>query len=230
MAYMKNPEGFFVGMRQEVVGRRTEEAPGSASADGSEGPSGNSLQASAIQSRHGMDVPRFGSTFSDEELGARLGVPPRGGIRVSRENGCIAIVDRVVDDDGSYADIGVGDTIMYEGQDIRGGDKGADQALDGANLDLALSKARGYTVLYFTREGSVLAFSKVLECDSVCFEKRGGRTVVVFRMRVVGAMPVVYERLSPEVERTLRDVEAGTFAGKRYTADEYIKRIKKALE
>ena len=218
-----------MGMRQEAAERRAEAAQGSAPAAGAGKPQAKSMQASAMQRRRGVDVPRFGSMFSDEELAARLGVPLRGGIRVSRENGCIAVVDRVVDGGGSYADIGVGDTILYTGQDRSGGDKETDQALDGANLDLALSKARGHTVLYFTREGSALVFGKILECDSVCFEKRGGRTVVVFRMRVVGDMPVVYERLDPEAERTLRDAETGTFAGKRYTADEYIEHIKKAL-
>ena len=215
-------------MRQEAVERRAETARGSVAAAGEE-LHGKPRQAGSAQRRRGVDVPRFGSKFSDEELGARLGVPPRGGIRVSHENGCIAIVDRMAKSDGSYADIGVGDTIMYEGHDLRGGDKGADQALDGANLDLALSKARGYTVLYFARVRSALVFNKVLECDSVCFEKRGVRTAAVFRMRVVADMPVDYERLNPEIESSLREIENGTFVCEEYTADEFIEYIKKVL-
>ena len=219
-----------MGTRQEVVERRAEAAPGSARAAGAEESPSNSLQAGTVQHRRVVDVPRFGSMFSDEELGARLGVPPRGRIRVSHENRCIAIVDRIVDDDdGSYADIGIGDTIVYEGQDRRGGGREADQALDGANLDLALSKARGYTVLYFTREGSTLVFGKVLECDSISFEKNGKRNVIVFRMRVVGDKPIVYERLNPEIERALQSIEEGTLEGEEYTADEYIEYIKKVL-
>ena len=217
-----------MGMRQEAVGRRSKAARGSASAAGAE-PHGKPRQAGAMQRRRGVDVPRFGSKFSDEELGARLGVPPRGRIRVSHENECIAIVDRIVKSDGSYADIGIGDTIVYEGQNRRGGGKEADQALDGANLDLALSKPRGYTVLYFVRVGSALVFNKVLECDSVCFEKRGVRTAAVFRMRVVADMPVDYERLNPEIERALRSIEEGTLDGEEYTPDEYIEYIKKVL-
>ena len=228
--YMKALRGFFAGMRQEVAERRAGAARGSASAAGAEKSIGGSMRTAAVQRRRGVDVPRFGSELSDEDLGARLGVPLQGGIRVSHENGCIAIVDHIAKSDGSYADAGIGDTIRYTSQDSRGGDKGTDQALDGANLDLALSKSRGHTVLYFTREGNALVFGKVLECDSVSFEKRSGRTVVVFRMRVVGDKPVDYERLNPEVERDLQDMEAGTFVGKKYTADDYIDRIRKAME
>ena len=217
-------------MRQEAAERQVEAARGSASAAGAEKSAGGSMRTATVQGRRGVDVPRFGSELSDEELGARLGVPLRGAIRVSRENGCIAIVDHTARSDGSYADAGIGDTIRYTGQDGRGGGgEGADQALDGANLDLALSKSRGHTVLYFTMEGNALVFGRVLECDSVCFEKRGGRTVVVFRMRIVGDKPVDYERLNPEVERDLQDMEAGTFVGKKYAADDYIDRIRKAM-
>lgn len=212
-------------MRQEAVERRAEEAQGSASAADTKSHA-KSMQAGAMQRKHGVAVPRFGSMFSDEELSARLGVPPRGGIRVGHVSRCIAIVDCVVDDDGSYADIGVGDTIMYTGQDPRDEDK-ADHALDGANLDLALSKSRGYAVLYFTREGRVLVFGKVLECDSVSFEKRGGRTVVVFKMRVVGDRPIAYERLNPEIESALRAIEAGTLEGDEYTTGKYAEYVKK---
>ena len=230
MVYMKNPRGFFVGMRQKAVERRAEAAQGSASAAGAGKSPANSLQASTAQRGRGADVPRFGSMFTDEELGARLGVPPRGRIRVSHENRCIAIVDRIVDDeDGSYADIGIGDTIRYEGQDMPGRGEESDQALDGANLDLAVSKARGYTVLYFTREGSALVFGKVLECNSISFEKNGKHSVIVFRMRVVGDKPIVYERLNPEIERALQSIEEGTLEGEEYTADEYIEYIKKVL-
>lgn len=180
--------------------------------------------------RHGprADLPEPGSRFSDEELGARLGVPTAGGIRVSHENKCIALVDRL--GGGDTRGGGAGDIVRYTGQDLGGGAE-ADQALVGANLDLALSKARGYDVLCFSREGAegALVLDGAVECDSLCFERDGGRNVIVFRMRVVDGGESGYEGPSPEVERALQSIEAGTSAGKRYTIDEYVEYVKKAM-
>ncbi len=208
-------------MRQEVVQEPAEGRPDSMSVLGSEKMAGVVLHGSHA------DMLQQGSKFSDEELGARLGVPTTGGIRVSHENKCIVLVDRLGGDDTRGGS--VGDIVRYAGQDLGGGAE-ADQVLDGANLDLALSKARGYSVLGFSREGEgSLVLDRVVECDSLCFERGGGRNVIVFKMRVVDGGVSDYEGPSPEVERALQSIEAGTSAGKRYTIDEYIEYIKKVM-
>ena len=48
-------------------------------------------------------------------------------------------------------------------------------------------------------------------------------------MRVVDGGESGYEGPSPEVERALQSIEAGTSAGKRYTIDEYVEYVKKAM-
>ena len=69
-----------------------------------------------------------------------------------------------------------------------------------------------------------------LECDSFRFERHGGRDVLTFGMRAAGGGGEDgHEKPSPEVEKTLRSIESGTFAGKRYTIDEYIEYIKKVM-
>ena len=208
-------------MRQEAI-----QEPAGVGLDPTSVPGGEEM-AGAWQHGARADLPEPGSRFSDEELGARLGVPATGGIRVSHENRCIVLVDRLGGDDKCGGS--VGDIVRYAGQDLGGGGE-EDQVLDGANLDLALSKARGYAVLGFSREGEgALVLDRVVECDSLCFERGGSRNVIVFRMRVVDSGASDYERPSPEVERALQSIEAGTSAGKRYTIDEYIEYIKKVM-
>ena len=209
-------------MRQKAVQEPAGVAPDPMSVPGGEETAG--------AWRHGprAGLPEPGSRFSDEELGARLGVPTAGGIRVSHENRCIVLVDRLGGDDKCGGS--VGDIVRCAGQDLGGGG-GEDQALDGANLDLALSRARGYAVLGFSRERAegALVLDRFVECDSLCFEKCGGRNVIVFRMRVVGGGACDCEGPSPEVERALQSIEAGTSAGKRYTIDEYVEYIKTVM-
>ena len=212
-------------MRQEVVQEPAEGGP-----DATSVPDGEEMAGGALRGPR-ADLPEPGSRFSDEELGARLGVPTTGGIRVSHENKCIVLVDRL--GGGDTRGGSVGDIVRYAGQDL-GGEAEADQVLDGTNLDLALSKARGYAVLGFSREEGegegALVLDRVVECDSLCFERGGGRNVIVFKMRVVDDGAGGYDRPGPEVERALQSIEAGTSAGKRYTIDEYIEYIKKVME
>ena len=217
--------GRFVGAEQEAVGRPGEGRISASAPDAAELAAAGSPQAGAAQQEPDVDVPARGSKFSDGELAARFGVPTQGGIRVSHENRCIVLVDRV-DGEGGYDDVDLGDTVRYEGQNHYGR-KESDQVLDGNNLDLALSKMWGYTVLYFTKQVDVLVFDKAVECDSLHFEKKDGRRVIVFRLRL--AEPRARDRLSPEVEGTLRSIESGTFAGDEYTIDEYKEYIKKEL-
>lgn len=222
----KNPTGFFVGMRQEVVerpaGAAQESKPVAGAGETAVGPS----EVVPVSQELCSNMPKLGSRFSDEKLGARLGVPPWGGIRVSHENRCVVLVDRGSGGD-SHTDADIGGAVRYIGQDRRGGgEEEEDQALDGANLDLALSKARGYMVLYFTREGADLVFDKVVKCDSICFEKRGDRNVVVFKL-VVDDEAGGYKKFNPEVEGILESIESGTLVGEEYTIDEYIAYVKK---
>lgn len=134
-------------MRQRTVHQQPEEAvTGPVPASGGRG----APQAAVAPLVSRAKVPDLGSRFSDEGLRARLGVPLRGGIRVSHENKCIVIVDRT---DGDRYRTAVDILARY-----MGGDSGADRALEGANLDLALSRVRGYTVLGFARDGDALVF------------------------------------------------------------------------
>ena len=128
-----------------------------------------------------------GTRLSDEGLRARLGVPLRGRIRVSHENRCMAIVDRMDGGDGGPGTAAAGGLARYMGEDSGGDGGGADRALEGGNLDLALSRVRGYEVLGFARDGDDLVFDGPVECDSFRFEGRGGRSVLTFGMRAAAA-------------------------------------------
>lgn len=180
-------------------------------------------QASVLPGGSRSILPRPGSRFSDEELGARLGVPLAGSMRVSHENRCIALVDR---QDGGSRD---GDMAVHVGQDMRRGQR-ADQSTDGDSPDISLSEVGGYAVLDFAREGGMLVLDRVAECDSLSLEKRGGRDVAVLKMRAVDSEACDDEELNPEAERALQSIESGTFVGKRCTVDEYIEHVKKAME
>ena len=220
--------GLFAGMRQEIIEQSARAAQGSRPMVGAGKTDDSPPQVAPVSQGLCANMPKLGSKFSDEELGMRLGVPSRGGIRVSHENRCVELVNRG-DGCGSHADADIGGTVRYVGQDRRGGGGEADQALDGANLDLALSKARGYTVLYFTRKGADLVFDKFVECVSICFEKMGGRNVVVFKL-VVDDEAGGYKKFNPEVEGILESIESGTLVGEEYTIDEYVAYVKKVLE
>lgn len=94
----------------------------------------------------------------------------------------------------------------------RGGDGGgADHALEGGNLDLALSRMMGYAVLGFAGDGDDLVFDGPVECDSFRFERRGGRNVLTFGMRAAaaGGEEDDCDKPGPEAEKTLRAIEAG---------------------
>ena len=180
-------------------------------------------QAGAVPGGSRAIMPRPGSRFSDEELGARLGVPLAGSIRISHENRCIALVDR---QDGDPWD---GNIAVYVGREMRGGQR-ADRSTDGDSPDLPLSEVEGYAVLDFAREGGMLVLDRVAECDSLSLEKRGGRDVAVFKTRAVDGEVCDDEELNPEVERALQSIESGTFVGKRCTVDEYIEHVKRVME
>ena len=113
-------------------------------------------------------VPRKGERFSNEELHARFGVPMQGGIRVSRENRCIVLINLVSDGMG-HANEDRGAGIVYMGQNSdRAGVQ--DQELSGNNLALSRSKDEEYAVLYFVKEGNTATFDSRVEYDSHEFE------------------------------------------------------------
>ena len=180
-------------------------------------------QAGAVPGGSRAIVPRPGSRLSDEELGARLGVPLTGSVRVSRENKCIALVDRR---DGDSRD---GEMAVYIGQDMREGRR-ADEPADGRGPVPSLSGVEGYTVLDFAREGGLLVLGRVAECGSLSLERRGGRDVAVFKVRAVDGEACDDGELNPEVERALQSIESGTFVGRRCTVDEYIEHVRKVMK
>ena len=219
----KSAWGGDVSARQDATVPPTQPLLVSAPVPGGGCERGEPHQAGALSDGTRAILPEPGSRFSDEELGARLGVPLTGAIRVSHENRCIALVDRA--GGGPRG----GDIAVYMGQDGRGrGD--ADRASNGDSPCAALENAKGYAVLDFAREGGALVLGRVAECDSLRIEKRGGRDVAVFRMRAAGGEAGGSERLNPEVERDIRSIESGTFVGKRCTIDEYIEHVKKVME
>ena len=136
-------------------------------------------------------VPRAGEKFSDAELGARFGVPLRGGMRVSAENKCIVLVHTA----GAYsghANIDYGTAVSYMGQNADP-DGIQNQQLSGNNLALSRSREDGYTVLYFIREGADLVFNSGVECVSHSYEVETNRlgqprVVIKFKLRLVGGM------------------------------------------
>lgn len=171
---------FIVGMRQEAVKEAKRPAPGAGEMRD------YSQAAGTLQQGRAVDVPRPGSRFTDEELCNRFGVPMRGGIRVSRENKCIVLVD-LASDYTAYTNTDGGSVVEYMGQNHYG-DRKSDQVMDGNNLALSRSKEDGYTVLYFTKQDDVLVFDRIVEYDSHCIEDEkgaGGRRVILFKLRAV---------------------------------------------
>ena len=165
-----------------------------------------------------ITVPQAGEKFSDEEMHAKFGVPAWGGIRVSRENKCIVLVD-LVDGGSKYTNDDYGQTITYMGQNSDPGGR-ENQEMSGRdhpikptkhepadpaerkrqaaanNTALRISKELGYTVLYFIKEKTDLAFNTRVECDShkMVVEEIGGkppRVVMKFTLRRVAGVPNV---------------------------------------
>lgn len=133
-------------------------------------------------------IPREGERLTDEEIGARFGVPPRGGIRVSWANRCIVLVQPVGISSGhANADCGTAVSCMGEDADPDGTQN---QQMSGSNLALSRSTDDGYTVLHFTKEGADLVFNSRVAYVSHGFEVEANRlgqprVVVKFKLRAV---------------------------------------------
>lgn len=152
-----------------------------------------------------VPLPKAGERFSNEELHSRYGVPKDGGIRVSRENRCIVLVNLAVDSTG-YADADRGTGILYMGENSdRMGIQ--NQEMTGGNLALSRSKKEGYTVLHFIKEGGAMTFDSRVECDSHEFEPeigRGGqhRIVISFSLRKIEGGASAQRKHARDVEST----------------------------
>ena len=155
--------------------------------------SGDSHTIGAPLNPHAV-APDPGSKFTDEELRDRFGVRLRGGIRVSRENKCIVLV-ALVDGNTVYRNTNDGDTVVYMGENHRG-NKEVDQVMDGNNLALSRSREEEYTVLYFTKQGSMLVFDKIVEYESHRFENREGRKVIFFKLGAAGIEAPARQRIA----------------------------------
>ena len=162
-------------------------------------------------------VPEVGERFSDEDLHVRFNVPTWGGIRVSLDKKCMVVVGPA--SRPCHEDVDHGRTVSYLGQNSdREGIQDQEMLVEripptqsttepaepgrrktqagGRNFSLSISKAEGYTVLYFTRERGAgdLRFDSRVECDSHRFEVeqsagRPARVVIKFRLRRVEGMP-----------------------------------------
>ena len=162
-------------------------------------------------------VPGVGERFSDEDLHVRFNVPTWGGIRVSLDKKCIVVVGPA--SRPCHEDVDHGRTVSYMGQNSdREGIQNQEMLVTcipptqsttepaepgrrktqaaSRNFSLSISKAEGYTVLYFTRERGAgdLRFDSRVECDSHRFEVeqsagRPARVVIKFRLRMVEGMP-----------------------------------------
>ena len=133
-------------------------------------------------------IPREGERFSDKELGARFGVPPRGSIRVNRANKCIVLV-RPAGISSGHADADCGAAVSYTGQNADP-DGIQNQQMSGDNLALSHSADDGYTVLYLVKEGADLVFNSRVVYASHGFgveTNRLGqpRVVVEFKLEAV---------------------------------------------
>ena len=183
-------ECVLVSMHQMAIGKPTKGGQGAASVPPAEGTPCDSPSTGTLSRKPSVGVPVPGAKFTDEELHDRFGVPLQGGIRVSRENKCIVLVDLVSSNsNNTYTNVDSGKTVRYMGQNHYG-DREGDQVLDGNNHTLSRSKEEGYTVLYFTKQESTLVFDRIVEYDSHSFENEGGeggRKVIFFNLRVVDA-------------------------------------------
>ena len=133
-------------------------------------------------------IPREGERFTDEELGARFGVPLRGGIRVSRANKCMVLVHLVGISSG-YTNTDYGTAVSYMGQNADP-DGIQNQQMSGNNLALSRSTDDGYTVLYFIKEGTDLVFNSRVVYVSHGFEVETNRigqprVVIKFKLKAV---------------------------------------------
>ena len=133
-------------------------------------------------------IPREGERFTDEELGARFGVPLRGGIRVSRANKCMVLVQLVGISSG-YTNTDYGTAVSYMGQNADP-DGIQNQQMSGNNLALSRSTDDGYTVLYFIKEGTDLVFNSRVVYVSHGFEVETNRigqprVVIKFKLKAV---------------------------------------------
>ena len=193
----------------------------------------NAAGAPASAGIPAVEVPRAGERFTDEELGARYGVPLRGGIRVSRANRCIVLV-RPERAGSGHAGTERGAVVAHTGQDAD--PEGVlNQQMSGVNLDLSRSREDGRTVLYFTRKGTDLVFNSRVECASHGFEVemncRGQpRVVVKFELEAVGGQsdpaPVnKMESLGCPLLAGLEEAKLHT-----ETIGEYVARMANAME
>lgn len=179
-----------VSMHQMAIGKPAKGGQESTSVSPAGGTSCDSPREGTLSRKPRAGVPVPGDKFTDEELHDRFGVPMQGGIRVSRDNKCIVLVDLVnSNSNNTCTNVDSGRTVHYMGQNHYG-DREGDQVLDGNNHALSRSKEEGYTVLYFTKQGSMLVFDRIVEYDSHRFENEGGeggRKVIFFKLRVVDA-------------------------------------------
>ena len=186
--------------REEDAGRPAVETRDGAGPATSERPGGLQPRGDARSHAPLVEVPMVGETLAEEEVGARFGVWPHGGIRANPRKRCIVLVDRA-DGSSGCENAGGGGTIKHAGRNRPGDQRGErDQVLDGENLLLSRSKEDGYTVLYFKKNGEdLLRFDGLVEYESHCIEdkkSRSGRArkAIVFKLKAVRAEDVAAAR------------------------------------
>lgn len=133
-------------------------------------------------------IPKFAEEFTEKKLYAEFQVRNNGGIRPTRKNRAIILINSFFSDyQGGYED-GVDEKtgfVYYVGE----GDK--DQKMVRNNKSILESKQKGYTLLYFEKpKRDTLIFKFPLEYVSWSYKKQINfqgilRQVIVFKLKII---------------------------------------------
>ena len=131
-------------------------------------------------------IPEPGQVFTEQELRQRFAVASMGGIRPSRKNRIIVLID------SSLSDTGYRDTTENDPEFISYAGHGqSDQVMALRNKSLFNSKKYGYTLLYFSRPKlGRLVFHYRVEYDSHSIVRQPNnegvlRNVILFKLKIL---------------------------------------------
>ena len=154
----------------------------------------------------GQPLPKLGEKFTEDQLAERFGVPPGGGIRISKTSSDIILVRQVGYPTGYDDDDDSGEYVYYSGY----AESDAGQMTDWRNRILNESGQSGRRVLYFVKDRNDISFHGCVEC--VGWEPKNnpsrGRVAVFKMIRVDGMMAQTRQR--EEYSTAVRIVEDET--------------------
>lgn len=135
-----------------------------------------------------LHIPEYGEEFTEQKLYEKFQVRNNGGIRPSRKNRVIILINSFFSDyQGGYED-GVDEKagfVYYVGE----GD--GDQEYKRNNKSILESRQNGFTLLYFEKHvRNKIIFKFTLEYVSSSFQRQNNfkgieRNVIVFKLKII---------------------------------------------